>query len=102
MESIVALQKGAGWKAIQLDKVTKLQKSWKFKGEEYRVDVFFGRLFTASSTPVVIMNAYRQGAGTSEVIDENCDAWKNFFTSTTEHEGNEYYRYLKKHGFRRV
>lgn len=98
----VALHKRGGWKGIQLDRATKLQKSWAFEGEEYRVDVYFGRLFDATSTPVVIMNVYRQGAGTKEVIDENCDVWQNLFTSTTEHEGNEYYRYLKKHGFRRV
>ena len=101
MKNIVALHKG-GWKAVQLKKVTKMQKSWNYDGEEYRVDVFFGRLVNASDKPVVIMNVYRQGAGTTNVVDDNCDVWKNIFTSTNEQEGNDYYLYLKKHGFKKA
>ena len=37
-----------------------------------------------------------------EIIDDNCDVWKNIFTSTTKEEGNEYFKYLLKHGFKRI
>lgn len=103
--NIVALT-SKGWSHIQLNDIIKLQKSWKEEKdgqeEEIRVDVFFGTLCNGYSTPVVIMNVYNQGCGTRLVIDDNCDIWKNIFTSTTKEEGNEYYLYLRKHGFQRV
>lgn len=99
MADVIALQKGTGWKHVQLDEVTKLQKSWTWENKEYRVDVFFGRLRSGNFTPVCIMNVYEQGAGTKQVVDDNCDVWNNMFTSTTADEGNEYFRYLRKHGF---
>lgn len=102
MASVIALQKNIGWSHVQLDEVTKMQKSWEFENKEYRVDVYFGKLRNGSFTPVVIMNVYEQGAGAKYVVDDNCDVWKNMFTSTTETEGNEYYRYLIKHGFKTV
>lgn len=102
MASVIALQKGIGWSHIQLDEVTKLQKSWDWEGKSYRVDVYFGRLRSGKFTPVVIMNVYEQGAGTRQVVDDNCDVWKNMFTSTNTDEGNEYFRYLRKHGFKVV
>ena len=101
-KSVVALRKNVGWSHVQLDEVTELQKSWEWEGKEYRVDTFFGRLRDGSFTPVVIMNVYEQGAGTRQVIDDNCDVWTNMFTSTTKDEGNEYFRYLLKHGFKAV
>lgn len=95
-----------GWRHIQLDEVTKMQKSWKEEKDGYtaecRVDVFFGRLRSGKFTPVVIMNCYEQGAGTHQLVDDNCDIWKNMFVETTKEEGNEYFRYLKKHGFEKV
>ena len=99
MENVIALKNGTGWTHVQLDEVTKLQKSWMDDGKEYRVDVYFGRLRDGRFTPVVIMNVYEQGAGTKHVVDDNCDVWQNMFTSTTADEGNAYFRYLKKHGF---
>ena len=106
MASVVALQKNIGWKDVQLDNITKMQKSWSEDREdyrvEYRVDVYFGTLRDGNFTPVVIMNVYEQGAGTKRVIDDNCDIWTNMFTSTTKDEGNEYFKYLKKHGFVKV
>lgn len=102
MTEIIALQRNIGWKHIQLDEVTKMQKSWNWENKEYRVDVYFGKLRDGNSTPVVIMNVYEQGAGAKQIIDDNCDVWQNMFTSTTEDEGNEYYRYLIKHGFKTV
>lgn len=99
MKNVIALQKNVGWKHIQLDEVTKMQKSWEWDGKAYRVDVFFGRLINGCKTPVVIMNTYEQGAGAREIVDDNCDIWNNMFTSVTEDEGNEYFKYLKKHGF---
>jgi hypothetical protein len=101
-KSVIALQKNIGWKHVQLDKVTKLQKSWEYENKEYRVDVYFGKLRDGNFTPVVIMNVYEQGAGTKQVIDDNCDVWENMFTSTTKDEGNEYFKYLRKHGFQVV
>ena len=91
-----------GWTHVQLDEITKMQKSWIWEDKEYRVDVFFGRLRDGKFTPVVIMNVYEQGCGTSHVVDDNCDVWENRFTSTTKEEGNEYFKYLKKHGFEKV
>lgn len=102
MKSIVALHKNYGWKHVQLDNVTKMQKAWEYEGEEYRVDVFFGKLRNGNQTPIVIMNVHRQGAGTNMVIDDNCDVWKNIFTTTNKEDGNEFFLYLKKHGFRKV
>lgn len=99
--STIALTK-MGWTHVQLRDTMKLQKSWEFEGQEYRVDVYFGKLCDGNETPVVIMNVYCQGCGTKMVVDDNCDVWKNMFTSTTKEEGNEYYKYLKKHGFARV
>lgn len=96
---VVALQKNVGWTHVQLDEITKMQKSWTWENKEYRVDVYFGRLRDGRFTPVVIMNVYEQGAGAKQVVDDNCDVWKNMFTSTTIDEGNEYFRYLRKHGF---
>ena len=95
----IALIRGKGWSDVQLDNITKMQKSWNWQNKEYRVDVFFGTLRDGNFTPVVIMNVYEQGAGTKQVVDDNCDIWKNMFTSTTKNEGNEYFKYLKKHGF---
>lgn len=104
--SVIALQKNVGWSHVQLDEITKLQKSWTEEREGYtaecRVDVFFGRLRDGKFTPVVIMNVYDQGAGAKRVIDDNCDVWTNVFTSTTKDEGNDYFRYLLKHGFKAV
>ena len=102
MKNVIALHKNEGWKHVQLDDVTKLQKSWTWNEKEYRVDVFFGRLRDGRFTPVVIMNVYEQGADTRQVVDNNCDVWENIFTSTTKDEGNNYYLYLKKHGFKVV
>jgi len=99
MSQVIALQKNIGWSYVQLDEITKMQKSWSWQDKEYRVDVYFGRLRDGNFTPVVIMNVYEQGAGTKQVIDDNCDVWKNIFTSTTKEEGNEYFKYLLKHGF---
>ena len=102
VRDITALHKRGGWKTVQLSDVTKMQKSWEWEDMEYRVDVYFGRLLNGSQTPVVIMNVYCQGAGAKQIVDDNCDVWDNFFTSTNKEEGNHYYNYLKKHGFRRV
>lgn len=102
MEKVIALVKNEGWTHVQLDNVTKMQKSWTFEGQEYRVDVFFGTLRSGKFTPVIIMNVHCQGCGTKQVVDDNCDVWKNFMASTTKNEGNEYYGYLKKHGFKTV
>ena len=91
-----------GWSHVQLREYMKLQKSWIFEGQEYRVDAYFGKLCDGNETPVIIMNVYNQGCGATEVVDDNCDVWRNVFTSTNKEEGNEYYKYLKKHGFVRV
>lgn len=99
MASIIALQKGIGWKHVQMDVGLKLCKAWEWEEKEYRVDAYFGTLRDGRFTPVVVMNVYEQGAGTKQVIDDNCDVWTNIFTSTTKEEGNEFYKYLKKHGF---
>ena len=98
---VIALTR-RGWSHVQLSESMKLQKSWNFEGQEYRVDVYFGKLCDVNETPVVIMNVYNQDDGVTEVIDDNCDVWRNVFTSTNKEEGNEFYRYLKKHGFVRV
>ena len=102
MSAVIALQKNIGWGHVQLDNVTKMQKSWEWQNKEYRVDVYFGTLRDGKFTPVVVMNVYEQGAGTKQVIDDNCDVWKNMFTSCTKDEGNDYFRYLRKHGFKKV
>lgn len=102
MASIICCRKGIGWKHIQLHKVFKLQKTWEYDNKEYRVDAYFGRMCNGSFTPTVIMNVYEQGAGTKCVVDDNCDVWKNMFTSTTQEDGNAFYKYLKKHGFQPV
>lgn len=99
MRDVIALQKNKGWSHVQLDEVTQLQKSWTWEDKEYRVDVFFGRLRSGKFTPVVVQNVYEQGAGTKRVIDDNCDVWENRFVETDADTGNEYFRYLKKHGF---
>ena len=101
-KSVIALQKGIGWKHVQLDQITQLQKSWVWDSKEYKVDVYFGTLRDGKFTPVVIMNVYEQGAGTKQVVDDNCDVWANIFTSTTKDKGNEYFKYLRKHGFELV
>ena len=98
-QAVVALHKGVGWKSIELDVMVRLQKSWDYDGETYRVDVYFGRLTDRERTPVVIMNVYRQGAATREVIDDNFDVWNNLFVTTSTEDGNEFFKYLKKHGF---
>ena len=104
IEKVIALKKGIGWTHVQLDEVTKLQKSWMEQRDGYvaecRVDVYFGRLRDGRFTPVVIMNVYEQGAGTKLVVDDNCDVWENMFSTTTSEEGNDYFRYLLKHGFK--
>ena len=106
MKNVIALQKGTGWSHVQIDRVTKMQKSWKWDNgkyiEENRVDVYFGRLCNGNSDPVVIMNVYTQGAAAKEVVDDNCDVWKNIFTTTTVDDGNNFFKYLKKHGFKKV
>lgn len=89
-----------GWTDVQMDGVIKLQKSWTWENEEYRVDAFFGKLRTG--TPAVVQNVYRQGAGTKQVIDDNCDVWENIFAITAKEEGNWYFKYLLKHGFSRA
>lgn len=103
MGAVIALQKGIGWKHVQLRDITEMQKSWTEDRGDYtaecRVDVYFGKLCDGAETPVVIMNVYEQGAGTKRVIDDNCDVWENIFTTTTKDEGNEFFKYLKKHGF---
>lgn len=101
MKDIIALTK-RGWSHVQLDNVTSLQKEWNYENKEYRVDVFFGTLRDEKQTKVVIMNVYEQGAGTKHVVDNNCDVWNNMFTSTNKEEGNEYFKYLRKHGFKKV
>lgn len=98
---IVALTK-SGWTHVQLSEVMKLQKTWTFDGKEYRADAYFGKLCNGNQTPVVIMNVYEQGAGASYIVDDNCDVWRNAFTSISKEDGNEYFKYLKKHGFVRV
>lgn len=102
MRQVVALQKNVGWKHVQLDNVTKMQKAWEWEGKEYRVDVYAGTLRDGGFTPVLIMNVYEQGAGTKQIVDDNCDVWNNVFTTTTKEEGNAFYYYLKKHGFKVV
>ena len=106
MAAVIALQKGKGWTHVQLDVAKKLEKSWKEQREDYvaeiRVEAYFGTLRNGSFTPVVIMNVSEQGCGTKQVIDDNCDVWTNIFTSTTKDEGNEYFKYLRKHGFQVV
>jgi len=97
--SVIALQKNVGWKHVQLDDITKLQKSWNWENKVYRVDAYFGKLRDGRFTPVIIMNVYEQGAGVKQVIDDNCDVWQNVFTSTNKDEGNEFYKFLRKHGF---
>ena len=99
MKNVMALHRD-GWRATQIFEATKVEKSWEWDGMEYMVEAYFGKL--ANGKLVVIMNACCQGCGATEVIDDNCDIWKNFFTSTTKDEGNEYYKYLKKHGFKKV
>ena len=101
MAKVIALTNN-GWSHVQLDEITKMQKAWNWNNKEYRVDVYFGKLRDGRFTPVVIMNTYEQGAGTKHVVDDNCDIWKNMFTATTKDDGNEYYRYLIKHGFKTV
>lgn len=99
-QSVVALYPGKGWTNVDIDVIVKLQKSWDEEdGEACRVDVYFGKLLNRTQTPVVIMNVTSQGCGTKYVIDDNCDIWENIFASTSKEEGNEYYKYLKKHGF---
>ena len=66
------------------------------------MDAYFGKLCDGNETPVVIMNVYNQGCGAKMVIDDNCDVWRNIFTSTNKEEGNGFWEYLKKHGFVRV
>ena len=101
MAAGIALQKN-----IQLDNITKMQKSWTEERDGYvaecRVDVYFGTLRDGRFSPVVIMNVYDQGVGVKQVIDDNCDVWSNMFSGTTKNEGNDYYRYLLKHGFKKV
>lgn len=97
--SVIALQKGIGWKHVQLDNVTKLQKSWEWEGKEYRVEAYFGTMRCGGFPPTLVMNVYEQGAGTKQVVDDNCDVWTTMFTTTTKDEGNEYFKYLLKHGF---
>lgn len=99
---VIALQKGIGWKHIELNQVYEMRKFWIWDNKEYRVDVYFGRLCDKDNIPVVIMNVSEQGAGVKQVIDDNCDVWTNIFVRTTKDEGNDYYRYLVKHGFERV
>jgi len=100
--NVIACQKGKGWHHVQLDHVTKLEKTWNYENKEHSVHVFFGTLRDGRNTPVVITNVYIQGAGATRVIDSNCDVWENVFTSTNKDDGNAYYAYLKKHGFCRV
>lgn len=99
--NVVALTK-SGWTHVQLREVMKLRKTWVFDGKEYMVDAYFGKLCDGRQTPVVIMNVYEQGAGASYVVDDNCDVWKNVFSSISKEDGNEYFKYLKKHGFVKV
>lgn len=98
---MIAVQKNIGWNYVQLDEITKMQKSWIWEGKEYKVDVFFGRLCNGWGTPVIVSNVYEDGANVEEVIDDNCDIWTNVFTRTTKEEGNAYYKYLVKHGFKK-
>ena len=66
MTAVIALQKNVGWSHVQLDDITKMQKSWTEDRGDYeatcRVDVYFGKLRDGRCTPVVIMNVYEQGA----------------------------------------
>lgn len=98
-KSIIALQENVGWEYIQMDDITKLQKSWNWENKEYRVDAYFGKLRDGKATPAVIMNVYEQSIGIKQAIDDNCDVWQSIFTSTNKDEGNEFYKYLRKHGF---
>ena len=91
-----------GWKHVQLDDITRMQKSWVWEETEYRVDAYFGKLRDGRFTPVIIVNCYVQGAGANSVVDDNCDIWKTTFTATTKEDGNEFFKYLKKHGFKKV
>jgi hypothetical protein len=102
MKSIIALQKNIGWKHIQMDHVSKLQKKWVCEGKEYRVDAYFGTLRDGRFSPAIVMNVYEQGAGAKMVVDENCDVWKNSFEVVTKIDGNDFYKLLTKHGFGRV
>lgn len=102
MASVIALQKNIGWGHVQLDDITKMEKSWSWENKAYAVEVYFGRLRDGNFTPVVIQNVSEQGAGAKQVIDDNCDVWTNMFTRTTKDEGNEYFKYLRKHGFKTV
>jgi len=87
---------------VDIDVIVNLQKSWDEDDGACLVDVYFGKLLNRNQTPVVIMNVTHQGARVNHVIDYNCDIWENIFASTSKEEGNEYYKYLKKHGFRKV
>lgn len=95
-KSVIALTTN-GWNHVQLYNIFKLEKNWKFEGKEYKAEAYFGKL--ANQVPTIIMNVFCQGAGTEQIVDDNCDVWKNMFTSTTKDEGNEFFKYLKKHGF---
>lgn len=98
MAAAIAITKD-GWKHVQLDGVKKLQKSWTWEGKEFRVDAFFGTMRDGNFSPTLVMNAYEQGAGTKQVVDDNCDVWTNVFTTVSKEFGNEWYKYLRKHGF---
>lgn len=106
MAAVIALQKNVGWDHIQMDNITKMQKSWTEQRDGYvaecRVDVFFGTLRDGRFSPAIVMNVYDQGAGTKQVIDDNCDVWGNGFDVVSKNDGNDYYRFLLKHGFKRV
>lgn len=81
-KSVIGLT-GKGWTHVQLRDVIKLQKSWVFEEQEYRVGAYFGKLCDGPETPVVIMNVYIQGAGAKQVIDDNCDVWNNILPQLT-------------------
>lgn len=90
---------GSVIKYIQLDNVKKLQKSWIWEGKEYRVEAYFGTMRDGKFSPIIVMNVYEQGTGAKQVVDDNCDVWDNRFLTVSKEFGNQWYLYLRKHGF---
>ena len=91
-----------GLNHLQLDNVVKMQKSWNYDNDDCKVEAIFGKMRNGRQTPVVVMNVYENGVSVSLVVDDNCDVWESMFATPSKEEGNEYFRYLKKHGFCKV
>lgn len=90
-------------KYIQLTDVTELKKEWdEENGEHCKVVATFGLSKGYPGTPFVAMQVYRNGQKADDVMDENCDIWDNGAQFTNKDDGNEYYKMLIKHGFKKV